>query len=76
MGRCKIICSLDGQESAAKLYWQYADSSSRTFPNERYALPVHEFFCIRARGMRWDSEPPRYEIVPDAQRAVQPALRQ
>jgi hypothetical protein len=64
MGRCKIVCTLDGQERAVILYDKYADLGNRTFPNDRHAMPLHEYLSRRAKGMRWDAEPPRYEIVP------------
>jgi hypothetical protein len=62
--RCKIVCTLDGKEPAVILYDRYADQEIRTFPNERHAIRVHEYLCRRARGMRWDAEPPIYAIAP------------
>ena len=64
MSRCKIICSLDGQESAYELYGGYTDPSKRTFPSERHAKQVRDYLESCARGRRWDSERPAYQIVP------------
>jgi hypothetical protein len=64
MGRCKIVCSLDGQVEDIRLYDRYADLETRTFPNDRYAMLVQDYLIVRARGMRWDAEPPNYQIVP------------
>jgi hypothetical protein len=64
MDRCKIVCTLDGKEPAVILYDKYADLENRTFPNERHARPLHNYLSRRARGMRWDAEPPIYDIVP------------
>jgi hypothetical protein len=63
MGRWKIECSLDGKEPEAKLYGEHADLSKRTFPNERYAKQVQDYLIIRAKGKRWDIEPPAYRTV-------------
>jgi hypothetical protein len=64
MGTCKIICSLDGRESAYELYGGYADLSKRTFPNDRHARQVEDYLNSRARGRRGDSKKPAYHIVP------------
>ena len=64
MGTCKIICSLDGKESAYELYGGYADLSKRTFPNDRHARQVKDYLNSRAWGRRWDSKKPAYHIVP------------
>ena len=64
MGRYKIICTRDGKEPAVTLYDRYADQETRTFPNDRHAIPVHAYLSRRARGMRWDAELPLYGIVP------------
>ena len=64
MGPCKIICSLDGQESAYELYGGYTDPSKRTFPTERHARQVKDYLNMRAWGRHWDSKRPVYHIVP------------
>jgi len=64
MGTCKIICSLDGKESAYELYGGYADLNKRTFPSDRHARQVGDYLNSRARGRRWNSERPAYHIVP------------
>lgn len=61
---CKIVGTLDGKESATILYEKYALPENRLFPNGWHAIPVHEYLSKRARGMRWESEPPTYAIVP------------
>ena len=62
-GRYKIVCTQDGKEPEIRLYGEYADVAKRTFPNNQHALLVHEYLSGRARGRRWESLPPRYEIV-------------
>ena len=62
--RCKIVCTLDGKESAIVLYDKYALPKNRLFPNGWHAIPVYEYLSKRAQGMRWESEPPTYAIVP------------
>ena len=64
MRRCKIICSLDGQASAYELYGGYTDPGKRTFPDERHAKQVEAYLESCARGRRWDSKRPAYQIVP------------
>ena len=63
MGPCKIICSLDGQESEYKLYGGYADLNKRTFPTDRHARGVEDYLNSRARGSHWDPKRPTYYIV-------------
>lgn len=58
------MCTLDGKEPAVILYDKHADEAKRTFPNGWQAIPVHVYLSRRARGMRWEAEPPLYEIVP------------
>jgi hypothetical protein len=62
--RYKIVCTLDGKEPAIILYEKYAAPENRLFPNGRHAIPVHDYLSRRARGMRWESKPPLYDIVP------------
>ena len=48
MGKCKIVCSLDDEESAAKLYGEYTDLGNRIFSHPQYAKPVEEYLIQRA----------------------------
>jgi hypothetical protein len=64
MGPCKIICSLDGEESEFKLYGKFIALANGTFPNDQHAILVQRDLSRRAREMRWDAEPPTYDIVP------------
>lgn len=64
MGRCKIICSLDGKESDSKLYGEFADLSMRTVPNEQYALNIQAYLIKRSVRLSWDVGLPTYQIVP------------
>ena len=48
MGRCKIICSLDGKEPSFTLYGEYADLNKCTFPHEEYALAVQNYLVKRS----------------------------
>ena len=41
--KCKIVCSLDDEESAAKLYGEYADLGNRIFSYPQDAKPVEEY---------------------------------
>ena len=63
MSKCKIVCSLDDEESAAKLYGEYADVGKRTFYHARYAERVEEYLIQRARRIFWNSESPAYLTV-------------
>jgi hypothetical protein len=63
VGGCKIVCTLDGKEPAVILYDKFAGEEKRTFPNSRHAFAVQEYLRSRASGMRWEAEPPIYEIV-------------
>jgi len=64
MGRCKIICSLDGKEPSFTLYGEYADLNKCTFPHEEYALAVQNYLVKRSVRMLWNAVFPNYEIVP------------
>ena len=64
MGRCKIICSLDGQELEHALYGAYENPKTRTFPSEQYAKPVVTYLSKRAVRLGWNSAFPNYQIVP------------
>jgi hypothetical protein len=64
MGRCKIICSLDGQELEHALYGAYEDPQKRTFPSAHYAKPVVVYLTKRAVRLQWTSASPNYQIVP------------
>ena len=48
MGRCEIICSLDGQEPEHALYGPYENPRTRTFLSEQYAKPVVAYLTKRA----------------------------
>jgi hypothetical protein len=63
-GRYKIVCTLDGKEPAVILYEKYAEPDTRIFPNGWHAIAIHEYLSKRAQGMRWNPEPPSYDIVP------------
>ena len=64
MDRYKIVCSLDGQEPESKLYGEeYAKLRRRMFSQNRHARGIEYYFIQRARGMRWEVEPPAYHIV-------------
>jgi hypothetical protein len=58
MGKCKIVCSLDDEESAAKLYGEYANLGKRSFSHARYAEQVEEYLIERAQQIFWNSESP------------------
>jgi len=64
MGQWKIVCSLDGKESAFKLYGEFIDLAKGTFPNDQRAMLVQRDLIGRARELRWESEPPNYQLVP------------
>jgi hypothetical protein len=64
IGRYKIVCRLDGKESAVILYEKYADQEKRTFSNNQHAILVHAYLSKRAERMQWDLGPPIYDIVP------------
>ena len=61
--KCKIVCSLDDEESAAKLYGEYADLDKRTFRHPQYAKPVEEYLIQRAQLIFLNSESPAYLTV-------------
>jgi hypothetical protein len=63
MSRCKIICSLDGKESAHSLYGVYEDPKIRTFLSEQYAKSVVAYLTKRAVRLHWNSTFPQYQIV-------------
>jgi hypothetical protein len=67
MERCRIVCSLAGQESEAQMYGEYKDLAQGTFPTDRHARLVQRDLIARARAMRWELGPPSYEIVPAAE---------
>jgi hypothetical protein len=64
MGKCKIICSLDGKEPAFTLYGEYTDLHKRTFPNEQYAIAVQNYLVKRSVRLLWNAVFPNYHIVP------------
>ena len=64
MRRCKIICSLDGQEPEHMLYGEYEDLSRRAFPVEKYALVVQSYLVKRSVKIQWKFGLPNYHIVP------------
>lgn len=61
--KCKIVCSLDDEESAAKLYGEYADLGNRIFSHPQYAKPVEDYLIQRAQQIFWNSESPVYLTV-------------
>jgi hypothetical protein len=50
-GRDKIEGRLGGKEAAGILYQRYVDSENRTFPNDRYPIPVDDYLSGREKGM-------------------------
>jgi hypothetical protein len=64
MGQWKIACSLDGREPESRLYGEFTERELRIFPHAWHALPVQDYLLARARSMRWESEPPNYQLVP------------
>ena len=64
MGKCKIICSFDGQEPEPTLYGKYVELSRRAFHDERYALVVQSYLAKRSARIQWRFGLPNYQIVP------------
>ena len=64
MGKCKIVCSLDGKAPDVTLYGEYAAPDTRLFPSEAYARKVLAYLIRYSPWERCNSGSPIYQIVP------------